>query len=134
DYTGLVALDPRDPNRLVISTDAHPVTGRPLISGRDGHRHYELFEGVTVDDGASWSWTAVTADSTVDNIRPIIPPGEAEYAALLWLRGTYISYREYDLDVVGVLTQLPAGTTSCTRETESSERRRSCGVSEACHG
>jgi hypothetical protein len=104
DYTGLVALDPRDPSRLVISTDAHPVTGRPLISGRDRRRHYELFEGVTIDDGATWSWTALTADSTVDNIRPIIPVGDAAHAAVLWLRGTYHSYKVYDLDVVGVFS------------------------------
>ena len=104
DYTGLVALDPRDPSRLVISTDADPVTGSPLISGRDGRRHYELFEGVTIDDGATWSWTALTVDSTVDNIRPIIPAGDAEHTALLWLRGTYNSYKVYDLDVVGVFS------------------------------
>jgi hypothetical protein len=135
DYTGLVALDPRDPSRLVISTDAHPVTGRPLISGGDGQRHYELFEGVTIDDGATWSWTALTADSTVDNIRPIIPPGDADHAALLWLRGTYSSYKVYDLDVVGLLTQLPAGRRSCTQGGQIVRSEvDSCTVSKTCDG
>jgi hypothetical protein len=106
DYTGLVALDPRDPSRLVISTDAHPVTGSPLISDRDGRRHYELFEGVTIDGGTTWSWKAVTTDSTVDNIRPIIPPGDTEHTVLLWLRGAYMSYTAYDLDVVGLFTAI----------------------------
>ena len=65
---------------------------------------FPLFEGLTEDAGATWSWTAITADSTVDNIRPIIPAGDAEYTALLWLRGTYTSYKLYDLDVVGLFS------------------------------
>ena len=42
DYTGLVALDPQNPNRLFISTNADPVAGTPLISLTDGRRHWEI--------------------------------------------------------------------------------------------
>ena len=103
-YTGLVALHPADPRRVFVSTDVHPGTGDPLISHRDHRQHHELFEGITVDGGASWTWTAVTANSTADNLRPIVPIWDADHTALLWLRGTYTTYHDYDLDVVGIIT------------------------------
>ncbi len=69
-YTGLVALDPADPDHVVISTDADPTTGVPLISGSDGLRHFELFDGQR-QPGGSYRWTPLTAHSTVNNIRPV---------------------------------------------------------------
>jgi len=110
DYTGLVALDPSDPNLVYISADVDPATGEPLVSRADGRRHFEIFKGVTADGGAHWSWTAITADSTADNIRPIVPMGDGRRTALLWLRGAYRAYTNYDLKVVGVV--LPAGQPS----------------------
>ena len=102
DYTGLAALNPRDRNRVYISTNADPVTGEPLISGLDGERHREIFRGVTADGGATWQWTPVTRDSDVDNIRPIIPNGQTDREIVLWLRGKLRTYTDYDLDVVGI--------------------------------
>jgi hypothetical protein len=104
-YTGLVALDPHDPGRVFASTDVDPDDGAPLISDRDQRQHREVFEGVTDDGGRSWTWTAVTANSTVDNIRPVVPIWDADHVALLWLRGTYTSYHDYDLDVVAVIRE-----------------------------
>jgi hypothetical protein len=101
-YTGLVALHPHDPRRVFVSTDVDPVTGVPLISAADGRRHHELFAGVTTD-GATWTWTSITADSTVDNIRPVVPVWQPGHTALLWLRGTYTTYHRYDLEVVGII-------------------------------
>jgi len=80
-YTGLVALDPADPGRVVASTDVHPATGAPLISAADGELHHELFEGSTTDGGAAWEWAAITADSTVDNLRPIVPIWDGDQSA-----------------------------------------------------
>ncbi len=77
----------------------------PLIGDRDQRQHHELFEGVTQDGGIRWTWTAVTANSTVDNIRPVVPIWDASQTALLWLLGTYTSYHEYDLDVVAIITE-----------------------------
>lgn len=101
DYSGLAALDPRNPGVVYLSTNADPVLGTPLISRADGRRHYEIFKAVTQDGGVGWSFTPVTKDSTVDNIRPIVPIGRA--TILLWLRGTYTSYTDYDLDVVALI-------------------------------
>jgi hypothetical protein len=87
DYTGLVALDPQDPNIVYISTDADPVAGKPLISAADGKRHYEIFRGETSDRGASWRWQPITANSTVDNLRPLVPKWKDPRTALVWMRG-----------------------------------------------
>lgn len=103
DYTGNIALDPVDPDTVYISTNADPRTGTPLVSAADGRRHWEIFHGRTRDGGRSWEWTALTRDSARDNIRPIVPLPDPRYRAVLWLRGTYTSYTNYDLDIVGVI-------------------------------
>lgn len=102
DYTGLVALDPNNPNVLYISTDAHPKTGEPLVSTADDQRHRELFRGETVDGGATWQWEPITANSTVDNLRPLVPKWNDPRTALVWMRGTYRANRgEWTTKVVG---------------------------------
>jgi hypothetical protein len=50
-------------------------------------------------------WTAVTKDSTADNIRPIVPIWKNKRYALLWLRGAYRTYTDYDLAVVGFIAK-----------------------------
>jgi hypothetical protein len=103
DCTGLVALDPQDPDSLYISTNADPRTGQSLISRADRRRHFEIFHGSTRDLGATWRWMPVTSDSTVDNIRPIVPIWKGDRGAVLWLRGVMRHYIDYDLQVVGIL-------------------------------
>ncbi len=104
DYTGLCALNPADVNTVFISTNADPVTGKPLISTADNARHYEIFKGVTGDFGKTWKWTPVTKNSAADNIRPIVPipeNGKSSPTVLLWLRGRMTNFCDYELDVVG---------------------------------
>ena len=95
DYTGLVALDPHDPNRLFISTKIDPRSDLAMP-------RYEIFEGTTSDGGANWSWSPITFNSTVDNLRPIVPAWDDDHTALLWMRGTYSTYTNYNLDIVGI--------------------------------
>ncbi len=103
DYTGGAALVPGDPTRVFVSTNADPATGVPLVSAVDGQRHWEIFRGTTTDDGRSWRWQPVTRDSTADNLRPIVPRTEDQKELLLWLRGRYRSYTDFDQEVVGLL-------------------------------
>jgi hypothetical protein len=106
DYTGLAALDPSDPNRLFISTKIDPRDEMAL-------QHYEIFQGITADGGATWDWAPITFNSTVDNLRPIVPEWDDQHTALLWMRGTYATYTNYNLDIVGLTTITPltiAGT------------------------
>ncbi len=73
DYSGLGALDPNNPDVVYISTDADPVTGKPLISSADSKRHYELFRGERGANG-KWTWTTFTAQFGVGQS----PPGDSQ--------------------------------------------------------
>jgi hypothetical protein len=107
DYTGLVSIDPNDPATVYLSSEVHPATKAQLI-GADGLRHYELFKGQTADNGATWSWTPITFNSTMHNVRPLVPQWDDENTALLWLRGNYTTYTNYDMDVVALVNpELP---------------------------
>jgi hypothetical protein len=74
DYTGLGAIDPRDPSTIYISTPFDPRT-----SVQTDHR--EIYKGITSDLGETWQWTPITENSTVDNLRPIIPTGNDDSTA-----------------------------------------------------
>lgn len=96
DYTGGICLDPHAPGVVYISTSAHPISGEPLAGG-----HYGIFRGTAPKDGGAWTWQAVTSDSQHDHLRPIMPQGRIEdRTVLIWLRGRYRSYTDYDLEVV----------------------------------
>jgi putative BNR repeat neuraminidase/VCBS repeat protein len=108
-YTGLVALDPRDGDHVVISTDVDPTTGAPLQSASDGRRHWELYDGRRRADG-SYSWTALTSNSTSDNLRPVITTNDRGAWVLAWFRGRYTSYSDYATQVVGVVRRTNGST------------------------
>ncbi len=106
DYTGGMALVPGNPDTLFLSTNADPATGAPLVSRTDGRRHWELFRGTRAartNEATPWRWTPVTRDSTADHLRPVVPRTAGGEPVLLWLRGTYRSYTDYDLEIVGLL-------------------------------
>jgi hypothetical protein len=104
DYSGLVAIDPANPSVVYFSTNADPVSGAPLVSSADNSRHYEIFRGRTDDGGATWTFTSVTRNSSADNLRPILPPPAADgQRALIWLRGQYRAYTDYQQQVVALL-------------------------------
>ncbi len=102
DYTGLVSIDPNDPTAVYLSSEVHPATKAQLI-GADGLRHYELFKGKTNDNGATWNWTPITFNSTTNNVRPLIPEWDNDNTALVWMRGRYNSYTNYDMDAVALV-------------------------------
>jgi SAM-dependent methyltransferase len=111
DYTGLAAIDPANVNRAFMSTNIDPRGGAALP-------HHEIFQGTTADGGATWTWQPVTFDSSVDNLRPIVPAWDDSHTALLWLRGTYTTFTDYDLDVVGLtdIRPLPGEATANVEE------------------
>jgi len=93
DYTGLGAVDPHDLDRVYISTPVNPRTGHATS-------HYEIYRGRTRDGGATFEWEPVTAGSTVDNLRPMVPPGDPSVHAVCWFRGSMSSSQAYSTDVV----------------------------------
>lgn len=106
DYTGLVTLDPTDPYRLVLSTNVDPRTGRTLTSTADGKAHWEIFEAQSTDGGATWRFRPITANSRVDNIRPLVAADGGRWA-VVWLQGTYTSFTSWNLRAVVMSPALP---------------------------
>ena len=98
DYTGLGALHPDDPHTIYISTTFDPRDDKTNLG------KHEIFQGTTCDNGATFTWTPLTARSTVDNLRPIVPKWDASHTALLWLRGTYTTAQIYSQSIVGVIS------------------------------
>jgi hypothetical protein len=96
DYIGLAAIDPSDPYTIYISTTFDPRDGRDLVV-------HEIFGGVSIDEGDSWSWYPITENSVRDNLRPIVPAWDDTNTALIWFRGTYNSFQDMDSAVVGLL-------------------------------
>jgi len=100
DYTGLGALHPDDPRVIYISTPYDPRTDQGDFRGKK-----EIWKGVTCDNGATFEWEPVTANSQMDNLRPIVPKWDSKHTALLWLRGTYTSAQSYNFKVVGLIEE-----------------------------
>lgn len=94
DYSGLAAIDPHDTSRIVISTPFDPRDDTEL-------EQHELFNGKTEDRGETWSWRPLTPNTEVDNLRPIIPDWDHARSVLVWLRGQYYTWTEWDTQVVG---------------------------------
>ena len=99
DYVGGAALDPDDPHVIYVSTTYDPRDDTTLLG------KHEIWKGVTCNNGTSFTWTPVTMNSTVDNLRPVVPKWNATNQALLWFRGTYQTAQIYDADVVGIITR-----------------------------
>ncbi|MEP4077773.1 BNR-4 repeat-containing protein [Haloferula sp.] len=100
-YTGLITLDPGDPSTVVISTNVDPT------SGKDSGARHEIHRATigADDDIGSIEWKAVTKDSPVRNLRPVIVRGNG-YRVITWLRGDFRTYTDYQMDVVGVVEKL----------------------------
>ena len=98
---GGVELGSRLPTTIYISTPYDPRDDTTKSSKR------EIWRGTTCDNGATFKWTPVTANSTKDNIRPIVPKWDGSHTALLWMQGSYMTAQGYSMAIVGVLTTKP---------------------------
>jgi hypothetical protein len=116
DYTGLGALCPNDPTTIYISSPFNPGDDNSKAGKR------EIWKGVTSDLGATWKWTAVTANSSKDNFRPIVPAWNKDNTALLWFRGTYTAAQQFSASVVGVFYQNSSSAVKNTRGGSNSTR------------
>ena len=96
DYVGGAAVDPQDRNIVYISASIDPRDDTKLAK-------HEIFKGVTSDDGATWGWTPITLNSSVANLRPVVPRWNSDRTAVLWCRGTMRSSQDYDMKIVGTI-------------------------------
>ncbi|MBX2816359.1 MAG: BNR repeat-containing protein [Saprospiraceae bacterium] len=99
-YTGLIALDPQDPSYVVISTDVHPTTGAPL----GVHEIFSARVGPGMEK-SNIKWVALTEESPVRNIRPLILRYRKK-RVVVWMRGDFRTYTDYDLDAVGLIERI----------------------------
>jgi len=97
-YTGLITMDPRDPAEVVISTNVDPATG--AYAGGP-HEIYRARFGLN-DDRSTVKWRPVTQNSPVPNLRPMVVRDD-ERRIILWNRGDFRTYVNYDLDSVGLV-------------------------------
>ena len=101
-YTGLIAMDPTNPYRMAISSDVDPTTGKSV----GGVNEIFTVDVAQKSGTGAIEWRPLTRDSEATNIRPVIVE-EGGYKVLLWLRGEYKTYTDYDCDIVGVVLELP---------------------------
>lgn len=99
DYVGGAALDPDDPRVVYVSTTVDPRDDTTNLA------KHEIWKGVTCDDGTTFTWTPVTMNSSVDNLRPVMPKWDGRSKALLWFRGNYSTAQIYDAEIVGIVTR-----------------------------
>lgn len=98
-YTGLIALDPEDPHEVVISSNVDPSTGRVAGSGKHEIYRARIEAG---DDVSSVKWRPLTAGSKVNNQRPMVLHN-GDSRLILWNRGEFRNYADYEMDVVGTV-------------------------------
>jgi hypothetical protein len=114
DYAGGICIDPQQPNVIYISSNAQNpfnLTDTTNVALSASQR-YELWRGVTPDGGLTFSWTAITSNSSADNLRPYVPRRFGGEPCVLWFRGTYSSYTSYSCSIVGLFTtQVPNNST-----------------------
>lgn len=106
DYAGGICIDPVEPDVIYISSNAQnpfelgDTSNVPLSASQ----RYELWRGVTADGGLTFTWSQITSNSTVDNLRPYIPRRHGGERCVLWFRGNYSSYTSYTCSIVGLFT------------------------------
>ncbi len=94
-YSGGICLDPDNLNVVYLSSNVNLQDGQPNASG-----HWEIYRGETRDGGKTWTWQALTRNSTKDNLRPIVPAAHPGKVFVLWYRGTYRAYTNFETEVV----------------------------------
>jgi hypothetical protein len=75
DYAGGICIDPVEPNIVYISSNAQNpfnLTDTTNVA-LSANQRYELWRGVTADGGLTFTWSQITSNSTVDNLRPYVP-------------------------------------------------------------
>ena len=81
-YSGGVTLNHSDPRAVYVSAKRWGV--------------FEIEKWTTPDQGKTWTWEAVTSESTKNNVRPVAPWGfNGSGVEVLWMHGDYYYYYYY---------------------------------------
>lgn len=119
DYAGGICVDPVEPNVVYISSNAQnpfnlaDTTNVTLSASQ----RYELWRGVTIDGGLTFTWSQITSNSIVDNLRPYVPRRNGGERSVLWFRGNYASYTSYASSIVGLFSSVVPTTAAAPKIT-----------------
>jgi hypothetical protein len=114
NYSGGIIMDYNNPSVVYLSK---PVKGV-----------FEIFKYTTPDQGVTWDTTAITWNTPAHllNVRPIVPrhhkPG---YFDVIWMRGTYRYYTDYNTALVFSAPAATETLTSIAFDVESMELKKS---------
>ena len=99
-YAGGICLDPENINIVYLSSSLDPASGDPNRTGK-----YQIYKGMTDDEGETWHFEQLTFDLTRDNLRPFVPRDKLDdlETAVLWFRGQYNRYIDYHCEIVGII-------------------------------
>lgn len=103
DYAGGICLDPEDPRVVYLSSNAQkPFDLNQQEVPLSAHDRYEIYRGTTSDDGATFSWEALTENSSEDHLRPFVAKGHPGKRHVVWFSGDYRTYMDYRCRVLGI--------------------------------
>ncbi len=100
-YAGGICIDPADINVVYLSSSLNPSTGKPNGTGK-----FQIFKGITADHGQTWTFEQLTFDLKHDNLRPVVPRNRPEdiEECVVWFRGDYQTYTDYNCEIVGFIS------------------------------
>lgn len=102
DMGGTIATPTREPNYSPGMAIDHANPGSIYISKMSADGHREISQYVTTNAGRTWTITPVTQDSTVDNVRPVMPRGATGgINSILFMSGTYVHWTDYHTEIAG---------------------------------
>ncbi len=78
------------------------LTGNTGSTGQSTE-HREIYAGITRDGGGIWDWEALTERSASENLRPYVVRNASGKHCVLWFRGAYRGYTDFETEIVGVL-------------------------------
>jgi hypothetical protein len=100
-YSGGIALDHDNPSVVYLS--------------RQVNGQFEIEKWTTENNGVSWASQSITSNSSVKNVRPVVPRGHAgDSPAVVWMAGQYTDYTNYNTSITSSPTLTTTTTTTIT--------------------
>lgn len=96
-FAGGITIDPENTNVVYISSNVDPYTGTATQDGR-----FQIYRGVTQNDGTTWIWKQLTFDIDQDNLRPMVPQNHHAKRCVFWFSGEYKSSLDFKTKIRGI--------------------------------
>jgi hypothetical protein len=87
--TPLSAINPANVNVVYFASSVDPETNSEILSSSTGRPMLEVYSAETSDNGESWTYKAITRNSSSHNFRITVLDWDSENTAVVWMRGYY---------------------------------------------